>query len=55
MRARPCPFRVSGRAIRARRQQARAHAGLIAQVARTLYEGYSQPITRGTQEIVRRR
>ncbi|MCH7629123.1 serine hydrolase [Novosphingobium percolationis] len=31
-----------------------AHAGLIAQIARTLYEGYSEPITRGTQDIARR-
>jgi beta-lactamase class A len=31
-----------------------AHAGLISQIARTLYEGYSQQITRGTQEIARR-
>ncbi|MEO0032103.1 MAG: hypothetical protein RIS94_1861, partial [Pseudomonadota bacterium] len=31
-----------------------AHAGLIAQIARTLYEGYSQPLGRSTQELVRR-
>lgn len=31
-----------------------AHAGLIAQIARTLYEGYSQPLGRATQELVRR-
>lgn len=31
-----------------------AHAGLIAQVARTLYEGYSQPLGRANQELVRR-
>lgn len=29
-------------------------AGLIAQVARTLYDGYSQPLGRATQELVRR-
>lgn len=30
------------------------HAGLIAQIARTVYEGYSQPLGRNTQELVRR-
>ncbi|MCW1382183.1 class A beta-lactamase-related serine hydrolase [Novosphingobium sp. KCTC 2891] len=30
------------------------HANLIAQITRTLYDGYSQPATRGAQEIVRR-
>ncbi|BEV02475.1 serine hydrolase [Novosphingobium olei] len=32
-----------------------AHAGLISQIARTIYDGYSMPSTSGTQEIVRRR
>jgi len=31
-----------------------AHAGMIAQIARTLYDGYSQPLGRSTQELVRR-
>lgn len=32
-----------------------AHAKLIARMMRTIYDGYSQPVMNGTQDIVRRR
>jgi beta-lactamase class A len=32
-----------------------AHAGLIARMMRTIYDGYSTPVAKSTQDLVRRR